>query len=153
MLSTRPLALVLALSLFACSKGTSKTPAATPMTTRTPPVAPPPAPASVPQSLVDRIQREWPEVERAGKAFDVAFAEATSSRDAGDRDKMDASINIAQRESAIALDTWGEIAYSIEDMTDTKVADACRKYIRDKDKIVSGWMSKAKALAQFSRVK
>jgi hypothetical protein len=143
--------LLVLLSLAACEKRGKKAPAP-------PPLAPPPAPkvqapASVPQELAERIAREWPEIEKEGKLFLDALAEATKARDAGDRAGMSPSVKAAQDHFDKAANAWSEIVYYIEDLKPQATADACRKYIAAKDKQVQGWMEKAKALAQFSTAK
>ena len=75
------------------------------------------APASVPQELADRIEREWPEIERQGKLFLDALAQATKARESGDRAAMDPFVKAAQEHFDKAATAWGEIVYAIDDLT------------------------------------
>ncbi len=149
----RILPLLLIALVAACSKSPKpKAPAAAPPAAAQKP-ATPPAPPGVPKDFVAKVESAWPAIEAAGKAFETALAEATAAREAGDRDKMDAAIDIAKKQSTYALDTWGALYYSIDDLQPEAVAEATRKHVAAKEKMVNRWMEKAKALAQFSRAK
>lgn len=148
----RTLPLLLIAIAVACSKK-PKTPKAPVPAAAPPKAATPPAPPTVPKTLIDRIEREWPAIEAAGKAFETALAAATAARAADDREKMDDAIDEAKKQSAYASEHWAEIYYSADDIKPEAAAEASRKYMSAKEKIVKGWMEKSKALAQFSRAK
>ena len=145
------LLLALLLPFAACEKRGKKPPPASPLPTP-PPAAKVQAPASVPQALAERIEREWPEIEKEGKLFLDALAEATKARDAGDRAGMSPAVKVAQDHFDKAAAAWGDITGEFDSLTQEQ-QDACWTYVRSKEKQYKGWMEKAKALAQFSTAK
>ncbi len=137
----------------ACSKSPKPQVPAVPPPAAAQKPATPPAPPTVPKEFVAKVESAWPAIEAAGKAFEAALAEATAAREAGDREKMDGAIEVAKKQSAYASETWAEIYYSIDDIKPEAAAEATRKHVSAKEKMVNRWMEKAKALAQFSRAK
>ena len=156
MLRTAIAASLLAL-VVACEKPRRKVPPAD--TSSKPALSPdkpawqaPRAPAEVPSGLRDRISQEWPEIEAAGKLFMAKVKEAGAARESGDRDKLDVIIHEANKQFTIAMDSWNEIYYSVDDESD-EVMEAARKYMSRWNKKVDRWMQANKSLKEFSRVK
>lgn len=136
-------------ALPACGRKPKKAPAvpAAPVQQPTRPTVA--APPSVPQSLVDRVQRDWPTIEKEGQLFLAKFAQVQAAQ--GDRARMDPLIDEAKQHYENALESWNEIYYSVDDMPEAQ-AEACRRYLGTWNKQVDSWTSKAKALKEFSRV-
>ena len=148
------LALLLCLPLVAAGCDSKKKQPPVPQPTQPAPRAPTPkvvAPAGVPQSLVSRVEAEWPAIEAEGKLFLQKFSEAKAAQASGNRDRMDPLIEAAKKHYERALERWNEIYYSVDDYPEDQ-AEKCRKFMSPKNRVVDGWTSKAKALKEFSRV-
>lgn len=142
------------LVLFAgCERAGGKKVPPAPVTKQQPKPAPAvKAPASVPQDLADRIEREWPTIEKEGNLFMEKLAEATKARESGDRPAMNTAVKAAHGHFDKAAGAWGEITAGFDDLP-SKQADACWTYVRSKERQYQAWMEKMKALAQFSTAK
>lgn len=109
------------------------------------------APASVPKSLEATFNAKWPEIEREGAAFAATFAEATTARNSGDRDKLDGLIEKANGHYRKLADLWAEIAYGFDE--DGPEAEACRRFLSPYERKVQKWQKENKGLKEYSRAK
>jgi Skp family chaperone for outer membrane proteins len=102
-----------------------------------------------------RVDREWPAIEESGKAFLEKYSEVEKLHAAGDRAAMGTAIKEATADFEKANEAWAEIYNEIDDKLDAKkidetTAEQCKKYLRDKNAMVTGWVAKAAAMSKFS---
>jgi len=160
MSASRLILLCCALSVVACEKN-SPAPAATPAkaapSVTTPPEQPEAptikAPASIPQSLVDKLQKEWPTIQKEGDAFVAKFKEARKLHESGGaRAALSKVITEANKHYIKAVEAWSAIYYSVDDY-DEALADKCRVFLRSRNRAVDKWGKYNKMLKEFSTVK
>lgn len=140
-----------------CNK--KKTPPAEPGATQgagaqTPRETPPmktSAPAGVPDSMKQRVEQQWPKIEKEGEAFLAAYRKAESFK-GGDRSKLNDAIDEANGHFQEAMNMWTEIYYACDDLPDAQ-GEACRRWLSTWNRKVDGWTKRAKALKEFSQAK
>ncbi len=109
------------------------------------------APANVPQSLIDKVEAAWPDIEKKGDEFVTHFKAARKAQNAGNRAQLQAEIKKARDIYNDFLEQWAVVVYAAEDMTEA-VQKSFSRYTAKYEKKLERWTKYAKPLKELSTV-